>query len=70
MKMSSYIEKQIEESYETERQAFSALMKLIAPANQDEAIKLYVKATHSEFWRGWYSRRQDELEEKAAEAIA
>lgn len=68
MKMSSYLENRIADCKKDESEAFTALMKLIAPANQDEAIKLYVKATFSQYWRGWYSRREDELIEKAAEA--
>lgn len=36
-----------------EEAAFTALMKFIAPANQDEAIRLYVEATHSSWSLGW-----------------
>lgn len=44
-------------SYEkTSDEAFSALIKLVADVNRDEAIKLYVKATQASFWRGWYRR--------------
>lgn len=53
-----------EENKQEEREAFQALMKLIAPANQDEAIRLYVRATMAEYWRGWHSRREDELIER------
>jgi hypothetical protein len=34
-------------------EAFQALMKLIAPANQDEAIAEFVKATFNSWTLGW-----------------
>lgn len=38
---------------EKKNEAFQALMKLIAPANQDEAIAEFVKATHNSWMQGW-----------------
>lgn len=52
-----YTEEQIEESQGKEKEAFHALMKLIAPANQDEAIAFYVQATQATFWEGYYKGR-------------
>ena len=36
-----------------EETAFHAIMKLIAPNNQDEAIRLWVEGTHSSWSLGW-----------------
>ena len=54
----TYLNEQIEQSQNKEKEAFHALMKLIAPANQDEAITLYVQATQATFWEGYHKGRQ------------
>ena len=46
-------EERIAEMESTIRNAFSELMDLIAPANRDRAIQLWVDGTHNARWAGW-----------------
>ena len=52
-----YAKERIEELKNKETQAFQALMKLVAPNNQDDAIALYVQATQAQWWEGYYQGR-------------
>ena len=63
----NYFEQGIEENRQKESEAFSSLMELVAPANRKQAIFLYVQATQADFWRGWYTRAQNEIERKPNE---
>jgi flagellar biosynthesis/type III secretory pathway protein FliH len=58
------IAQEIEELEAKKNEAFQALMKLIAPANQDEAITQFVKATHNAWSIGFkdgYEKGKDFL---------
>lgn len=43
--------------YEAEsKEAYRALMKLVPREKFNEAVELFVKATHASFWEGWNER--------------
>lgn len=53
--------------YETQQnEAFQALMKLIAPVNQDEAIRLWVQGTLAAKWQGRHSYAADVIASQMA----
>lgn len=57
-----YLLAEVEKCEEKENEAFREIMKLVAPSNQDEAIRLWVMGVTAEFWKGYYRRAQSEKE--------
>ena len=46
-------EERIAEMESVVKESFKQLMELVAPANRDQAIQLWVDGTHNSKWIGW-----------------
>ena len=59
--LASYYESEISKERENQDIAYRALMKLIAPANEDQARTLYYEIARSSERQGWLISNQIDL---------